>query len=58
MLRPKKNIDISFIVKFATHQEILPKFDSIYKSSVFDKKWGKWHFCDAPLNFTVFDIKI
>ena len=26
--------------------------------SVFDKKWGKWHFCDAPLNFAVFDLKI
>ena len=22
------------------------------------KKWGKWHFCDAPLNFTVFDLKL
>ena len=29
------------------------------KSSVFDKKkWGKWHFCDARLNFTFFDLKI
>ena len=24
---------------------------------MFDKKWGKWHFCDASLNFTVFDLK-
>ena len=28
-----------------------------YISQVFStKKWGKWHFCDAPLNFTVFDL--
>ena len=51
------NIYIISIAQFATHQEILPKFDSIYKSSVYDKNWGKWHFCDAPLNFTVFDLK-
>ena len=46
------------MAQIATHQEILPEFDSIYKSSFFDKKWGKWHFCDAPLNFTFFDLKI
>ena len=27
-------------------------------SSVVDKKWVKWHFCDAPLNLTVVDLKI
>ena len=26
------------------------------KVSDFDKKWGKYHFCDAPLNYTVLDL--
>ena len=48
----------SFIAQFATHEEILPKLDSIYmnKSDVFDKKWRRWHFCDAPRNFENFDM--
>ena len=28
----------------------------LYISQVFSKKMGKRHFCDAPLNFTVFDL--
>ena len=39
------------MAQFATYQEILPKLDSVYKSIVIDKKWRKWQYCDAPLNF-------
>ena len=37
------------ITKLPFHISNLSDFDK--------KKWGKWHFCDAPLNFTVFDLK-
>ena len=49
---------VTLIAKFATHQEISPTLDSIYKSSVLDKKRRKRHFCDAPLNFENFDLKL
>ena len=29
----------------------------ISKLRYFYQIWGKWHFCDAPLSFTVFDLK-
>ena len=48
---------LRFIAQFVTHQEILPTFDSMNKLSEFDKEWGKWHFCDAPLDFTDLDPK-
>ena len=40
MLKTQEEHRYKFHSQFATHQEILPKFDSMYKSSVLDKKWG------------------
>ena len=48
----------TYTAQFATDQEILPKFDSIHKSSDYDQKWRKWHFCDALLIFLYFRSKI
>ena len=58
--RHKNNIDaISFIAKFATQQESRDTTTRYYQNSipyiseVTTTKRGKWHFCDAPLNFSV-----
>ena len=53
----RKALNTSFIAQFATYQEMLPKFDSVYVKLFRQKKRGKWHFGDAPLNFTVFYLK-
>ena len=48
--RHQENIVTRFIAQFATREEILPKLDSIYKSSDYDKKMKRWHFgiCAIP----------
>ena len=54
----QKALDTSFIAQFATCQDILPKFDSVNVKLFRQKKrGGKWHFCDTPLNLTVFHLK-
>ena len=35
--RDKERMDVSLVAQFATHQEILPKLNSIYKSGNFEK---------------------
>ena len=43
-----------FIPQFATHKDILPKRDSIHKTTNYDKLSL---FCDSPHNFARFDLK-
>ena len=38
-------------------RDIITKTRFPVKVKCFRQKWGKWHFCDVPLNFTVFDLK-